>query len=87
MKLELTFYSDPSHGWAQIPHRFIYDLGIADKITHYSYQDDDCAYLEEDCDLSLFMQKAQAKGWTITFKERNFNHDCAIRNYPRYTRG
>ena len=43
--------------------------------------------LEEDCDLSLFMHKAEEKGWTITFRERNFNHDCAIRNYPRYTKG
>jgi hypothetical protein len=85
MKAEFTFYSDPSHGWAQIPHQFINDLGIEGKITRYSYKDNDCAYLEEDCDLGLFMQKAKEKGWIITFIERNFNHDCAIRNYQRYT--
>ena len=85
MKIELTFYSDPSHGWGQIPHHLIDDLGIGSKISGYSYKDLDCAYLEEDCDLSIFMQSAEAKGWKITFKERNFNHDCAIRNYKRYT--
>lgn len=83
--MELTFYSDPSHGWLQVPHKIIDDLGISSKITRYSYRDQECAYLEEDCDLSLFMQVAEANGISITFRERNFNHDCAIRNYQRYT--
>ena len=83
--MELTFYSDPSHGWLQVPHDLINQLGIGNKITRYSYRDQDCAYLEEDCDLSLFMQVAKANGLSITFHERNFNHDCAIRNYQRYT--
>jgi hypothetical protein len=83
--MEFTFYSDPGHGWLQVPHKIIDDLGISSKITHYSYRDQECAYLEEDCDLSLFMQEAKANGLAITFIERNFNHDCAIRNYQRYT--
>jgi hypothetical protein len=86
-KLEINFMADPSHGWGEIPIDLIQELGISGQISRYSYRRGDNAFLEEDCDLALFMQKAQAKGWTITFRERNFNHDCAIRNYPRYTRG
>ena len=85
MNHTLTFYSDPSHGWLQVPHALINQLGIGNKITRYSYRDQECAYLEEDCDLSLFMREAEANGLAITFHERNFNHDCAIRNYQRYT--
>jgi hypothetical protein len=82
--IELVIYSDPSHAWGQVPHSLIHDLGIAKDISSYSYQDDKCAYLEEDCDLALFLDKAKDKGLNITFRERHFDHDCAIRNYPRY---
>jgi hypothetical protein len=87
MKLEINFYSDPSHGWAQIPHQLIHQLGISEKISNYSYTDQHYAYLEEDCDLSLFMQKAEAEGWQIQFKDKHTNSDSFIRNYQRYTKG
>lgn len=84
MKLEITFHSDPSHGWAEIPHQFINALGIGGKISRYSYQDDINAYLEEDCDLATFMQTAEAQGWEIQFKDKHTNNDSFIRNFPRY---
>ena len=82
--IELVIYSDPSHAWGQVPHSLIHDLGIAKDISPYSYKDIDCAYLEEDCDLGIFLDKAKERGLNITFRERHFDHDCAIRNYPRY---
>ena len=85
MKLEITFHSDPSHGWAQIPHQLIHELGISQRISRYSYADQHYAYLEEDCDLSLFMQTAEGKGWEINFKDQHTNSDSFIRNYQRYT--
>jgi hypothetical protein len=87
MKLEITFHSDPSHGWAEIPHHLIHQLRIEQKISRYSYADQHYTYLEEDCDLSLFMQTAEAKGWEITFKDKHSNNDSFIRNFQRYTKG
>lgn len=82
--LEITFYSDPSHGWAEIPISLINDLGIGQKISHYSYKNGDFAYLEEDCDLGIFMRSAEAKGWDISFKDIHTNSDSFIRNFQRY---
>jgi hypothetical protein len=84
MKLNLNFYCDPSHGWLGVPHNLVQDLGISQDISPYSYKDEHFAYLEEDCDLSLFMEKAEAKGWNIAFTEKHTNHDSPIRNKPRY---
>jgi hypothetical protein len=56
-----THYTDPSHGWVEVPRSLLHELGIADKITSYSYQRGEDVFLEEDCDLSTFdraMEKA-----------------------------
>jgi hypothetical protein len=68
--LELTFHSDPGHGWLQVPHSLIYELGIQDQISTFSYMDDMYAYLEEDCDLGVLMRALEAKGLEIRMKER-----------------
>jgi len=84
--LEIHFHADPSHGWAQVPKNIILDMGIENDISHYSYVDTLYVYLEEDCDLSLFMHKAKEKGWNVSFKEKHTNHDSPIRNKLRYTK-
>jgi len=86
MKLELTFHADPAHGWAQVPKTIITDLGLERLISHYSYVDNHSVYLEEDCDLGLFMNKAEELGWSITFKDNFTNHDSPVRNKHRYTK-
>lgn len=51
------FTSDPGHGWLRVPMAELVALGIADKISTYSYVSVDhrFAYLEEDCDFSTFI--------------------------------
>jgi hypothetical protein len=46
-----THYTDPGHGWVEVPRALLHELGIADKITGYSYQRGEDVFLEEDCDL------------------------------------
>lgn len=60
---EYRFIHDPGHGWLEVPVSELLALGIADQVSAYSYQSRNGlrAYLEEDCDFSLF---ARAKGWT-----------------------
>ena len=83
--LDIHFHADPAHGWAEIPLDLIQELGISGQISRYSYRRGDNAYLEEDCDLSLFMQGAEAKGWTIKFIDHHTNNDSPVRSYQRFT--
>lgn len=82
-----TFHSDPGHGWLAVNVTELHALGIADKITRFSYlsRDGHVAYLEEDCDLSTF---ARAKGWTpngdAPIKDEHHGRDCFIRSLPGY---
>jgi hypothetical protein len=80
-----TFFSDPGHGWAKVKRSELASLGIADKISGYSYQRGEFVYLEEDCDLSTFVsaknqldQHVEFKGSTCRFKQSK------IRSYDRY---
>ena len=49
------FYSDSGHGWLAVKQQELVDLGIADKISHYSYVRGNTVYLEEDCDMEMFV--------------------------------
>ena len=51
------FTSDPGHGWLRVPVAELKEMGIADKISPYSYISENgrFAYLEEDRDFSTFI--------------------------------
>jgi hypothetical protein len=83
--LDIHFHADPAHGWAEIPLDLIQELGISGQISRYSYRRGENAYLEEDCDLALFMRGAESKGWIIKFIEHHSNHDSVVRSYQRFT--
>lgn len=84
MKRTINFYSDAGHGWGSVLLTDLQALNIADKVSTYSYQRGRRVYLEEDCDLSLFVQAARAAGWTVIFKEHNHPNYSPIRNFDHY---
>ena len=49
-----TFYEDAGHGWLAVPVTHLRILNILDKISGYSYRNGSVAFLEEDCDYSVF---------------------------------
>lgn len=84
--LQLTFHSDPGHGWLEVPRALAHSLHITPRISQYSYRshDGDTLYLEEDCDAWLFMNAAKEQGFTINIVERNSpNADSFIRSLRR----
>ena len=83
-KLSLNFYCDPGHGWVKVPIKTLLKLGIADKISRYSYQRGLYAYLEEDCDLNMLFAAADKAGISITLKEFHTNKTSKIRSYDNY---
>lgn len=84
-QIEYNFYSDPGHGWLHVKLDELVELGIQDKISHYSYIRGNDVYLEEDCDMSTFMNAMEAKGVQIKLAYINEpNNDSFIRSLRRY---
>jgi len=78
-------FSDPGHGWVRFPKARLVKLGIADKISTYSYQNGANAFLEEDCDLTVLVNALKAAGYEdIKFKEGWTNRRSKIRNFDYY---
>ena len=67
--MKYTFYEDPGHGWLEVPTPELRELGIAHKIStcSYVYPNGRFVYLEEDCDLTTFLE---AKLPDMTWPER-----------------
>ena len=84
--ITVTSYNDPGHGWLAVKRDLLEQLGIADKISTYSYQRGATAYLEEDCDASVFFSAAQAAGLTLTLKHKYCDRRSPIRSYDCYRR-
>ena len=84
-KISIKVFADPGHAWARFPKAKLIKLGIADKISPYSYMNGTNAFLEEDCDLSTLMTTLREKGYTdIKFLESHTNRQSKIRGYNTY---
>ena len=80
-------YADPGHAWAKVKRQVLINLGIADKVSSYSFQLRDNVYLEEDCDLFLLHQTLDAQGVRLKFVEKHTDKTSKIRSYDRYQHG
>ena len=84
-QISIKVFADPGHAWARFPKSKLVSLGIADKISTYSYMNGSNAFLEEDCDLSTLIGALRAKGYTdIKFNESHTNKQSKIRSYNTY---
>ena len=80
--LSLEYLQDPGHGWIAADMDHVKRLGIADKISAYSYlsRDGKVAYLEEDCDAGRYIEACKAAGIAIELREHHCNSDSSISN-------
>lgn len=83
-KIAIKIFADPGHAWARFPKAKLVSLGIADKISTYSYENGTNAFLEEDCDLSLLVNALRDRGYEIKFNESHTNRQSKIRGYNTY---
>jgi hypothetical protein len=92
------FFSDAGHGWVKVPIADLKVLGIADKISGCSLQRGDFAYLEEDCDATLFGKAffkyhfnnddPTGEDWKMFNEKYSVSHNSnnsTIRSYDPYT--
>ena len=79
-----THFIDPAHGWIKVSKQLLKDLGIETKITPYSYQHGEYAYLEEDCDATLFVEEYEKQTGKKVETVTSYANRSAIRNYQTY---
>ncbi len=78
-------YNDSSHGWVEVPIDLLVTLGIKDKISTYSYTNANNAYLEEDCDMPIFIRAyEEANGCTPKLIDNHEDRECFIRHFAKY---
>jgi len=75
-------FEDPGHGWLKVKRLELEKLGIGGEVSGCSYQKGDWVYLEEDCDQTLFEQKAGISREDIEVKWTN--NQSRIRSYESY---
>ena len=85
---KINYFTDPGHGWLEVPITVLKELKIYNLITHFSYKKGGMAYLEEDCDMGLFLQTVK-RLFNIDCKQLNIvdintNNSSVIRNYRSY---
>lgn len=84
MKNEFYFYTDPGHGWLDVPRALLHELGIAERVSRYSYQRGESVFLEEDCDYSLFRKAMMDAGREFTTADIHTDGNSFIRSLPSY---
>jgi hypothetical protein len=64
-KRSYTFIETAGHGYLLVPKSDLRALGILDDISPWSPESKDGMALEEDLDMSIFMQAVEDAGWEI----------------------
>jgi len=82
--VSIKVFADPGHAWARVAKSKLVKLGIADKISTYSYMNGTNAFLEEDCDLSVLINALRNRGYEVKFNESHTNRQSKIRSYNSY---
>jgi len=84
MNKTIKLFSDSGHGWAEVSLSELKELNILDKITSYSYIFKNNAYLEEDCDLSTYIEALKENNIDFEFEDNYQGDNSPIRNYASY---
>lgn len=83
------FHEDPGHGWLAVERAELKALAIENKITSYSYESGTTVYLEEDCDLSTFIdawerEHKQKFSFGELVKKIHYRNDAPVRAMKSY---
>ena len=80
-----TYHQDPGHGWLEVPLQELLALGIQQQITSHSHMQVGKAYLEEDCDMPVFLGALKKNGIAFKLREvvvsNGVSFICALPSY------
>lgn len=74
MSKPYTYIQDPGHGWLKVPLAELQDLGLMDLISGHSSRGETVAYLEEDCDMGLFLAAKHRRGELVEIVSKHVKH-------------
>lgn len=79
-------YTDSGHGcWVAVKAKTLADLGLSDKISTFSFMKGKTVYLEEDQDLTTFVNAYMTKfGEKPEFVTKHTEKRSPIRTYQPY---
>ena len=80
----ILIFEDSGHSWGRVSKLELKKLGIADRISPYSYQYNAFAYLEEDCDLPEYIAALQQRGISPALEVVSSVHRSRIRTFDHY---
>jgi len=79
------FHSDSGHGWLAVKRSEVEKLGIADKISGFSYQKGKTVYLEEDKDMATFKTALETAGDQLEVKVAKIVKRSNIRGFSKFS--
>jgi len=84
-----VYEMDPGHGWLLVPVEDLRVLGIADRITSFSYVSPcgGVAALEEDVDMATYINAELRRGRSVTVVDSYSDISSRIRTWPSYNTG
>jgi len=86
-----TLFSDPAHAWLEVPIEELSRLGLSiyHDFSSYSFigvnaRGKPCAYLEEDCDLGIYLSRViKRDGQRPLFKDKHNKRNSPVRKMER----
>lgn len=78
------FYADAGHGWLAVKRNELIELGIINQVSHFSYENGDTVYLEEDCDAGLFINAMKERDIPFTYRDNIHPDFSPIRSYKNF---
>lgn len=79
------FHSDAGHGWLAVKRDLIYKLKLDQIITRFSYQKGSTVYLEEDMDMTTFINAfTAANGYKPVIMDQPSVNRSMIRSYESF---
>lgn len=82
----VTYVSDPSHSYLKVPVKLVEKLDFMNKISEYSFFNDEYIWLEEDCDMALFFNALDEKSLPEPMiYSQTLEEPAPFRLYPRFS--
>lgn len=81
----IEFYTDDGHGWLRVDKGMLSKLGIAERISEYSYMNGSNVYLEEDVDAGIYIKAYEETHPDVKLDVVSYHEtDSFIRRLARY---
>jgi hypothetical protein len=82
--IKVTEHSDSQHGWMAVKRKTVQEIIGLNNVSCYSYQKGNTVYLEEDRDLTNFINAIREKGIELERRIAKHYESSPIRNYQPF---